>query len=338
MNERNPSSHRKTALDFLSDVSRCERWYSRTCPLSSLADASLFPAPTPLAHPNDHLLQGTRRHAHTNASFFALPKPRVALLGVFPNMHPHHTGFSAQPQNTPFSEHPPPPIPMALQPHQPKYHPPEPAPSEPPSNSGVYVYPHTPFPYFPSRVEQESRRSATSPTDTSPTQSKKGQRIESEDLVSRPTHVTILIPSAHLPASLPSVFRPCLWGGASPAPPQDPWSGYYNAPTSRCICTDNSALALCALHAGRITLMGLRRARVTGFGLALRISLHRGVGKYVGGLNAFVDGGVWEGATNRLESASNNLPIHAVYLDAINFFLLFFAFGFFYVAVARPVG
>lgn len=169
----------------------------------------------------------------------------------------------------------------------------EPGPTGPPLHLGTFVFPRIPFPYFfPSHGDSDVRRS-TAPS-TGAGQSKKSVRREAElamDQRERPTHVTILIPSAHLPSSLPMDGRPRIWGGAA-LPVSSPWSTYVNfvARTVRRIYTDDSDIALCALHSGRVSWAGIGHARAVGLDLAVRLALHRDVGRYVGGPSAFADG------------------------------------------------
>ena len=157
---------------------------------------------------------------------------------------------------------------------------------------GTFVFPNTPFPYFfPSRGESDIRRSTV--PNVSPGQSKKSARREADAMEyrERPTHVTILIPSAHLPSLLPSDGRPRIWGGA-PLSVANAWSGYVKfVPRNvKRIYTDDSDIVLSALHAGRVSWPGIRRARAAGLDLSIRLAVHRDVGRYIGGPSAFADG------------------------------------------------
>ncbi|KAL5492341.1 hypothetical protein ACEPAI_3788 [Sanghuangporus weigelae] len=232
--------------------------------------------------------QGLSGHAHTNP-YRHMPSGMPPQSYPLPPMH--------------YNEVPPPPVPMALQPMPPPSPPPrEPTPAEPPLHLGTYVFPRIPFPYFfPSRPELEMRA-----LNVGPGQLKKGARREAElaaDHKDRPTHVTILVPFAHLPSSLPTDGRPRIWGGAPLSIP-NPWVPYVNymprshGANARRIYTDDSDIVLCALHSGRISWAGLKRARAAGLDLSVRLALHRDVGRYIGGSSAFADGSVVEGSPN----------------------------------------
>ncbi|KAL5536979.1 hypothetical protein ACEPAF_802 [Sanghuangporus sanghuang] len=219
-----------------------------------------------------------------------------------------HMPSGLPPQNYPpppmqYNEVPPPPVPMALQPMpHPSPPPRELTPAERPLYLGTYVFPRIPFPYFfPSWSEMEMCT-----LNVGPGQSKKVARREAElaaDHKDRPTHVTILVPSAHLPSSLPTDGRSRIWGGAPLSIP-NPWVPYVNymsrshGANARRIYTDDSDLVLCALHSGRISWAGLKRARAAGLDLSIRFALHRDVGRYIGGPSAFADGSVVEGSPN----------------------------------------
>ncbi|KAL5531599.1 hypothetical protein ACEPAG_4476 [Sanghuangporus baumii] len=231
--------------------------------------------------------QGIPGHLHTNNPYRHMPS------GMPPQSYP--------PPPMHYNEVPPPPVPMALQPMPPPSPPlREPTPAEPPLHLGTYVFPRIPFPYFfPSRLELEMRA-----LNVSTGQLKKGARREAElgvDHKDRPTHVTILVPSAHLPSSLPTDGRPRIWGGAPLSIP-NPWVPYVNymprshGANARRIYTDDSDIVLCALHSGRISWAGLKRARAAGLDLSIRLALHRDVGRYIGGSSAFADGSVVEGS------------------------------------------
>lgn len=84
----------------------------------------------------------------------------------------------------------------------------------------------------------------------------------------------------------------------------DPYAQYYtlhrsqssssssSSGPSRRVYTDDSDVALCAVHAGWISWAAVRRARAVGLDLAVRLALFGGVGRFVGGLGvvALADG------------------------------------------------
>ncbi|EJD07521.1 uncharacterized protein FOMMEDRAFT_164472 [Fomitiporia mediterranea MF3/22] len=239
--------------------------------------------PHPLSSPGSMHAQG---HPHMHPSPYRVPPP--------------HQGYPPPPMH--YNEVPPPPVPMALQP-MPAPSPPMQEPlAEPPVHLGTFIFPNTPFPYFfPARTNSDSRRAPNISPGQS--QSKKSTRQEPDHVIEhrdRTTHVTILVPSTHLPSSLPTDGRPRIWGG-TPLPVIDPWGNYTNfanrsSAGARRLYTDDSNIALCALHSGRVSLPGLQRARKAGLDLSIRLALYRDIGRYIGGVSAFADGGAAEGA------------------------------------------
>lgn len=66
--------------------------------------------------------------------------------------------------------------------------------------------------------------------------------------------------------------------------PQSSSSSSSSSSPSRRVYTDDSDVALCAVHAGWISWAAVRRARAVGLDLAVRLALFGGVGRFVGGL------------------------------------------------------
>ena len=108
--------------------------------------------------------------------------------------------------------------------------------------------------------------------------------------------MTILIPFAHLPSALPSPSKPRVWGGAlitvnDPYFAGTPFGMYVpRAPHSRRVYTDDSDIALVALHTGRVSWSGMKRARAAKLDLKVTLSLCRDVGRYVGSRGAVAEG------------------------------------------------
>ena len=256
------------------------------------------------------LPQQQTMHPHTHS----LPTPPSSTSGPgMPQHSPHHPPFRQippplmAPQHQSYMPHsvhsyneaPPAPVPMALQPMVRSPPPPEQMVSESPVNLGTFVFPRTPFPYFfPSRRESESRRTTieNEPIITSPSSLKRRREPELPELRDRPTHVTILIPFAHLPSALPSPSKPRVWGGAlitvnDPYFAGTPFGMYVpRAPHSRRVYTDDSDIALVALHTGRVSWSGMKRARAAKLDLKVTLSLCRDVGRYVGSRGAVAEG------------------------------------------------
>ncbi|THH09738.1 hypothetical protein EW145_g1815 [Phellinidium pouzarii] len=194
-------------------------------------------------------------HTHPNPNAYRHLPPSL------PSHSQHqHQGYPTPPMHPHYNEAPAPPIPMALQPLPP---PQEDTDAEPPINLGTYVFPRTPFPYFfPSRQEAEDQHGQAQSlgNSTDEGQIAKGGRREPDASQQKDirTHLTILIPSPHLPSSLPTDGRPRIWGGAPVrqhhALPHssDPYAAYYNmhrqplAPPARRMYTDDSDVVLCS--------------------------------------------------------------------------------------------
>ncbi|KAH8116370.1 hypothetical protein DFH11DRAFT_1580179 [Phellopilus nigrolimitatus] len=258
-------------------------------PPTSSASSSGMHTPVP-AHPHH---PHSNPYRHMSSSLPPPPQPYP------PSMQMHYALHN---------EAPPPPIPMAFPPLPPQSPAPQKAaPAEAALHIGTFVFPRTPFPYFfSSRREAEARRAPASEDSGGQDQASKKAGAREPDALEgeREMHATILVPSAHLPSTLPLEGRPRIWGGAltstSPAvapPSSDPYAVYrHQIPQrgARRVYTDDSEVALCAFHAGRVSWAGMMRARAAGLDLQVRLALHRDVGRYVGGPNAFADGSALE--------------------------------------------
>ena len=119
--------------------------------------------------------------------------------------------------------------------------------------------------------------------------------------VDREVRATVIFPWDLLYDELPTMFSKGesgwkglnLWGGGIiPRGGTTPAETHHSAPTigGRRVYTDDSDLALCALHSGFVNMGGMRKARANKMSMKVEVKLTR-EGRFVGGFGAVYHGG-----------------------------------------------